>query len=115
MTSPKYSPWLCLHVRWLSLFDEDPEAWLELLISLPPIDLEECFAKQREAKLRLIEKRDLSHLKRYIELREAGDPCNYLAENELRMLMKTAAPLPRPRRSKRDHTDWWLGKSCKNH
>ena len=42
----------------MSLFDEDPKRWLELLYSLPPIDLEECFRKQQQAKKKLLDERD---------------------------------------------------------
>ena len=34
----------------MSLFNEDSERWLELLFSLPPIELEECARKQQEGK-----------------------------------------------------------------
>ena len=79
----------------MSLFDEDPKRWLELLYSLPPIDLEECFRKQQQAKKKLLDERDKTHLQRYCELKESGGVCNSMAEHELSMWFKTAAPLPR--------------------
>ena len=66
----------------MSLFDDDPDAWYELLISLPPIDLAECARQQKEAKQRLLEKRDLGHFSRYAQLKKEGDKCIALAENE---------------------------------
>ena len=42
----------------MSLFNENPDAWYALLISLPPIDMEECAKTQRAAKRRLLAKRE---------------------------------------------------------
>ena len=47
----------------MSLFDEDPHAWLALLFSLPPIDSAECARQQKEAKERLLAKRDEENMR----------------------------------------------------
>lgn len=69
--------------------------WYELLISLPPIDLEECHRQQQLAKRKLLDERDKTHLQQYFELKEAGDECNHLAACELNMWLKTVSLPPR--------------------
>lgn len=67
----------------MSLFDEDPHAWLALLFSLPPVDLEACARQQKEAKERLLAKRDEENMRQIVSLMQEVDELSGLVDHEM--------------------------------
>jgi len=67
----------------VSLFDEDTHAWLALLFSLPPIDLAACARQQKEAKERLLAKRDAENMRQIVSLMQAVDELSGLVDHEM--------------------------------
>ena len=67
----------------MSLFDEDPKAWLALLFSLPPVDLEACARQQKEAKERLLAKRDEENMRQIVSLMQLVDELSRLVDHEM--------------------------------